>query len=94
MTPTNVITVICDARNMKAIRIACRCGRQWTERIPQELHDSDMIAQFECTQCGRYHLLKNHVLKSFSKEEYHDQFERSIGESRFDVSADQTRYDA
>jgi len=93
MTPTNLIVVICDARNMKTIRIACRCGRQWTERIPQELHDSDMIAQFECTQCGRYHLLKNHVLKSFSKEEYHDRFPEQT-DARFGVTTDQTRYDA
>jgi predicted RNA-binding Zn-ribbon protein involved in translation (DUF1610 family) len=74
VTPINVITVICDSRRMKNIRIACRCGRAWEEKIPQELHDSEMIAKFNCPTCGRVHMLKNHVLKSMSKEDFHDKF--------------------
>jgi hypothetical protein len=96
MTPINMITVICDASTMQTIRIACRCGRQWIERIPQELHDSELIAQFDCT-CGRVHLLRNHQLLSLTKEEFHDRFnDQATDGSRFAVRRpDQNiKYDA
>ena len=96
MTPTNMITVICDASRMQTIRIKCRCGRQWLERVPQEVHDSTMIAQFDCTACGRVHLLRDHKLLSFSKEEFHDRFATETAHEavQFGRRNDDIKYDA
>jgi DNA-directed RNA polymerase subunit M/transcription elongation factor TFIIS len=60
--PINVITVLCDTRRMQTIALTCRCGTRWTERVPGELHDSQMIAQFECPKCGQAYHLHNKTL--------------------------------
>ena len=96
--PITVITVLCDARHIQTLRVTCRCGNVWTERVPQELHDSYLIAQFTCSRCERVHLLKNHVLKSYSKEEIHA-FERQDIQTAFgdhgDYDGDDSvKYDA
>ena len=95
-TPLNVITVLCDSRTMQTLRITCRCGASWTERVPRELHDSQMIAQFICTKCQRIHLLKNHVLKSISKEELHAIGQANNVDSAFGIRRedDDIQYDA
>lgn len=55
--PVTVITVLCDARKIQRIAVTCRCSLRWIEFIPQELHDSDLIAEFQCSRCAtRYHL--------------------------------------
>lgn len=62
----NQINIICDPKKVQTIAIKCRCGNRWTEKIPQELHDSNLTAQFIC-RCGREFYLRNHVLISAGK---------------------------
>jgi hypothetical protein len=90
--PSQVLSILCDARRMQTIQLRCRCGRQWTERVPQEVHDSKLVVQFECT-CGRMHLLRNHHLTSLSKEEYNDRFK--LNEATYGFAKPSTQqYDA
>ena len=77
--PINVIVVLCDPSKMQRIALTCRCGHRWTEVIPQELHDSDMIAQFECPKDSTiYHL-------------HHKQLHRSQG-GNYDRTSEVTRF--
>lgn len=66
--PINVISVICDERKMQNIALTCRCGNRWTERIPGELHNSDMTAQFECEKCHTLYHLQNKQLRRAGEE--------------------------
>lgn len=60
--PINMIVVLCDPRRVQTIALTCRCKRRWTEAVPQELHDSEMICQFECPDCHTLYRLHNKQL--------------------------------
>jgi hypothetical protein len=68
----NLVRVLCDSRRVQTIAITCRCGNRWTERIPQELHESTMICCFECIRCSTQYLLRDKVLIRV-KEDIDDQ---------------------
>lgn len=69
----HMVSILCDSASMKHIRIKCRCGKELNDEVPEEIKNSNLILQFECT-CGRYHLVQNNRHQSMSKEEYHDRF--------------------
>ncbi len=92
MAPINIITVLCDPRRMKTIAINCRCGNRWTERIPEELHESSMGALFVCTKCQREHILKDKQLKSYDKGAFnHDGSSQAFAGL---AAGDKPKYDA
>lgn len=62
LEPVTMIKVLCDAKRLQTIAITCRCGRRWTEKIPAELHESRLIAVFDCPACQRQFWLRDKVL--------------------------------
>lgn len=60
--PVNMIIVLCDPRRVQRIAFTCRCSMRWIEFIPQELHDSDMTAQFSCPRCNTQYRLHQHQI--------------------------------
>lgn len=61
--------VITDARKLERIALTCRCGHRWTERVPGELHDSDVTFVFACI-CGQVYHLRNHRLQRVKEDAY------------------------
>jgi hypothetical protein len=68
----NMIVVLCDPRRVQNIALTCRCGLRWIEHIPQELHDSDMTAQFECEKCHTLYRLHHHKLQRVEEDVLRD----------------------
>lgn len=66
--PVNMIVVLCDPRRVQRVAITCRCSLRWIEFIPQELHDSDMICQFECQRCHTLYRLHNKQLSRVKED--------------------------
>lgn len=64
--PITCITVLCDPKRVHRIALTCRCTRRWTELIPAEVHDSQLICQFTCPACGQHYILRDH---QFIKED-------------------------
>jgi len=91
--PVNMIDVLCDPRRVQRIALTCRCGRRWVEYIPQELHDSDMTAQFECIACHTLYHLYHHQLRRVKEDALHDESDRLNEVARSTVT-DTTKYDA
>lgn len=87
--PTNVLSVLCDASHVQTIAITCRCGKRWTERVPQEIHDSTMTVQFECVVCHTLYHLKNKQLNRV-KEDAVDELNKAI---QYTINSDR-KYDA
>lgn len=90
-TPINNITVLCDSRRVQRIAITCRCTRRWIELVPAELHDSDMIAEFQCIACGtRYHL-HHKTLQRVKEDTLRDSDKQTFAAIRTD---NDVKYDA
>lgn len=89
------LTVACDSKRVQTIQLTCRCGHTWQERVPGELHDSELQIILECSRCQRVHILQDHKLTSISKEDYHDRRKTAspINEV-YGIGNDKQQYDA
>lgn len=90
--PITMITVLCDARRIQRIALTCRCAHKWVELVPQELHDSDMIARFACSSCGQEYDLHHKQLTRVTKTENNNDGS-NVQTTRFGT-IDTSRYDS
>jgi uncharacterized C2H2 Zn-finger protein len=81
----NAIVVLCDSKTIQRVAITCRCETRWIELVPKELHDSDMIAQFECPKCGTLYRLHHKQLKRV-QEDAHDRQQKPFAAIKPDIS--------
>ena len=55
--------IACNANAVDTVRIKCRCGSSWEERIPAELHASTLRIIFRCVACGNVLMLHKRKLE-------------------------------
>jgi hypothetical protein len=51
MTDFGFLPILIDRRNLQHIRIHCRCGHDWVEEIPGEVHNSSLTMALFCPKC-------------------------------------------
>lgn len=56
------LTIGVNPDTVQTIAIRCRCGLRWTERIPKEIHDSEMQVILTCAKCGARFVLQDKQL--------------------------------
>lgn len=56
------LTIGVNPNTVQTIAIQCRCGLRWTERVPKEIHDSEIQIIFNCTKCGAKFVLQDKQL--------------------------------
>jgi len=54
--------IACNSNEVDTVRIRCRCGTSWDEKIPSELHASALRIIFRCITCGNVLMLHNRRL--------------------------------
>ena len=86
--PISMIVVLCNPKTIQRIAITCQCAKRWIELVPKELHDSDMIAQFECPACSTLYHLYHKQLKRLTEDASHDT--RPFAQ----IKPDTSRYDS
>ena len=92
--PINMIIVLCDPKRVQRIALTCKCDNKWTELIPQELHDSELIAQFECPKCGQLYRLHRHQLIRVNMEDAHDKQTQQPFTTIAPYNTDKRNYDS
>jgi hypothetical protein len=63
MKTIGAVPILIDSRKLRRIRIVCRCGTDWVESIPAEVHDSWLVMALFCPSCGAEFHLQNKQLE-------------------------------
>jgi predicted RNA-binding Zn-ribbon protein involved in translation (DUF1610 family) len=90
--PITVLRVLCDTRKLRRIAIVCRCAHRWLEIVPGELHDSKLIAEFDCPKCGQVYQLRDKTLQRVKEDT--DDRQNTVTQQTNRARGDKRNYDA